>query len=160
MADVIKEDALETDGGKLTGDDLARACANAMWAEDRVAKSLGMELARINQGQAELVMSVRDDMINGHNICHGGYIFILADTAFAYACNGYNQFTVAQNCTVNFVKSAANGEVLSAYASEKHRQGRSGIYDVTVINANKEMIAEFRGVSRTVRGSFLPVGKE
>jgi acyl-CoA thioesterase len=101
-------------------------------------------------------MQVRDDMINGHKICHGGFLFTLADTAFAYACNGYNQFTVAQHCSINFVSSASIGERLRATATERLREGRTGIYDVTVKNQDGKIIAEFRGTSRTIKGRFLP----
>ena len=140
----------------LSADELAQACARIMWSQDLVPKSLGMNLGPVTSGRAELSMPVRHDMINGHDICHGGFIFTLADAAFAYACNGYNQFTVAQHCTISFVKSARVGQILTAAASEKIREGRSGIYDVTVTNEENVLIAEFRGLSRTLKGSFLP----
>jgi len=141
---------------KMEADELARACAKVMWVKDSASSGLGMELGAISQGRAQLSMLVRDDMTNGHNICHGGFIFTLADSAFAFACNGYNQFTVAQHCSISFLKSAKLGERLTANAVERQREGRSGIYDITVTNKNDEVIAEFRGISRTIKGQHLP----
>jgi acyl-CoA thioesterase len=100
-------------------------------------------------------MRVQEHMLNGQSNCHGGYIFTLADSAFAFACNGYNQFTVAQRCDVNFLAPAFLGDELTAYAKERNRTGRSGIYDVQVTNQKGEVIAEFRGNSRTVKGQHL-----
>jgi acyl-CoA thioesterase len=100
-------------------------------------------------------MKITKNMLNGHQFCHGGMIFSLADTAFAYACNGYNQITVAQGCDINFIRSAHEGDILSAHAHEVIRHGRSGLYDVRVINQDKAVIAEFRGRSRTIRGSHF-----
>jgi len=99
---------------------------------------------------------VGEDMTNGHGMCHGGFIFTLADSAFAFACNSYNQLTVAQHCAISFIKSAKSGDRLSALAIERQREGRSGIYDITVTNQNDEIIAEFRGTSRTIKGNHLP----
>ncbi|MCF6321934.1 MAG: hydroxyphenylacetyl-CoA thioesterase PaaI [Rhizobiaceae bacterium] len=140
---------------EMNGDELARACADAMWKNDKASSGLGMELGVVSQGMAQLSMVVRDDMTNGHNICHGGFIFTLADSAFAFACNGYNQFTVAQHCSISFLKSAKLGEKLTAVAIERQRQGRSGLYDISVTNEADEIIAEFRGISRTIKGQHL-----
>jgi len=134
---------------------LARACAEAMWAEDRASQGLGMTLDHAGPGEAVLSMRVRDDMVNGHGSCHGGFLFALADSAFAFACNAYDQRAVAQHCAVTFLRPGKRGEVLTARAVERVREGRSGIYDVTVTDAEGRVVAEFRGHSRTVPGTIL-----
>ena len=134
---------------------LARACADAMWKDDAASQLLGMTLVSVAPGQAVLAMTVTALMVNGHNICHGGYIFTLADSAFAFACNTYNQRTVAQHCAVTFLASAKLGDKLVARAVERQRSGRSGIYDVTVTREEGNAIAEFRGHSRTIEGELL-----
>jgi acyl-CoA thioesterase len=136
--------------------ELARACAQAMWAEDEASRGLGMELVTIEPGHAALTMTVTDRMVNGHKICHGGYIFSLADSAFAFACNTHNQRTVAQHCAITFLNAARLGDRLVAQAIERQRAGRSGIYDVTVTGEEGFAIAEFRGHSRTIEGEWLP----
>ncbi len=140
----------------LSAQDLAEACAKTMWADDNATRHLGMELLAISPGVAVIAMSITDDMTNGHGTCHGGYIFTLADSAFAFACNTYNQRAVAQHCSVSFLAPAFKGDKLSAAAREVVRRGRSGIYDIHIINQNGETIAEFRGHSRTVKGTHLP----
>ncbi|HZD90205.1 MAG TPA: hydroxyphenylacetyl-CoA thioesterase PaaI [Pseudolabrys sp.] len=135
---------------------LARACADAMWAEDAASRGLGMQLVSVAPGQAELTMPVTEQMVNGHKLCHGGFIFTLADSAFAFSCNTYNQRTVAQHCAVTFLVSARLGDQLTARAVERHRRGRSGIYDITVTRQDGTVIAEFRGHSRTIEGDLLP----
>jgi acyl-CoA thioesterase len=135
---------------------LAQACADAMWAEDHASRGLGMQLLSVAPGRAELRMTVTESMVNGHDICHGGLIFTLADSGFAYACNTYNQRTVAQHCAVTFLRSAKTGDQLTARAVERQRQGRSGIYDITVTRADGTVIAEFRGHSRTIEGEIVP----
>jgi acyl-CoA thioesterase len=135
---------------------LARACADAMWKDDAATQSLGMQLISVAPGQAAITMTVTDRMVNGHKICHGGYIFTLADSAFAFACNTYNQRTVAQHCAVTFLASAKLGDKLVARAVERQRAGRSGIYDVAVTREEGNVIAEFRGHSRTIEGELLP----
>jgi acyl-CoA thioesterase len=139
-------------------DGLARRCAEAMWAGDRASQALGMTIEAIAPGRAVLSMPVREDMVNGHALCHGGYIFTLADSAFAFACNTYGQRTVAQHCAVTFLAPARLGDRLIATAVERFREGRSGIYDITVEDATGRRIAEFRGHSRTIPGSLLPEG--
>jgi acyl-CoA thioesterase len=134
---------------------LARACADAMWKDDAATQSLGMTLVSVAPGQAVITMTVTDRMVNGHKLCHGGYIFTLADSAFAFACNTYNQRTVAQHCAVTFLASAKLGDKLVARAVERQRSGRSGIYDVTVSREEGNVIAEFRGQSRTIEGELL-----
>jgi acyl-CoA thioesterase len=138
----------------VTPDELARASAEAMWSTDTASRGLGMEIVEVGPGRATLTMTVGEAMLNGHEIAHGGYIFTLADSAFAFACNSYGERTVAQHCTISFVKPVAKGDRLVATAKEVSRSGRSGIYDVSV-SANGVVIAEFRGFSRTVGGSIV-----
>jgi len=139
----------------LSPDDLARACAEAMWKEDDASKGLGMEIVEIGPGRAILAMTVRPDMVNGHRIAHGGFIFTLADSAFAFACNAYNERAVAAQDNISFLKPGRLGDRLVATAREISRSGRSGIYDVRV-TVNDVVIAEFRGHSRTIGGTWLP----
>jgi acyl-CoA thioesterase len=134
---------------------VAEACAKAMWQDDRASQGLDMRIQRVGPGEAVLSMTVRKDMTNGHGICHGGFIFTLADSAFAFACNTYDQRTVAQHCAVTFLQSAQEGDVLTAHALERTRAERSGIYDVTVRRGDDMIIAEFRGQSRTIAGRLL-----
>ena len=140
----------------LTPDELAKACAASMWANDEASQSLGMQIDDISAARAVLSMPVRKDMLNGQKICHGGFMFLLADSAFAFACNGYKQFTVAQSCKIDFLAPAFEEDILTAVAEERYREGRSGIYDCTVTNQDGKVIAEMRGNSRTVKGQHLP----
>ncbi len=135
---------------------LAEACAEAMFAKDYAAQHLGMTVEAVGPGTATVTMTIDERMINGHAICHGGLIFALADTAFAYACNAYNKVTVAQHCSVTFLAPAKLGDSLSAAAVERTLAGRSGIYDIRVTNQEGSLIAEFRGHSRTIQGALLP----
>jgi acyl-CoA thioesterase len=135
--------------------ELAMACADSMYARDHAAKSMGITIGEVKQGYACVHMKVRKDMLNGHDICHGGYVFALADTAFAYACNSYNKITVAQNCDIDFLRSAKEGEELSAVAEERVRGGKTGLYDVTVSRTNGEVLAYFRGRSYQLNGVLL-----
>ncbi|SDR63253.1 acyl-CoA thioesterase [Rhizobiales bacterium GAS113] len=139
----------------MSAERLARAAADAMWAQDRASRALGMAIAAIGPGHATLTMTVTEAMVNGHGLCHGGYIFTLADSAFAFACNSHNQRAVAQNCSITYVAPGKLGDVLSATCREVSRAGRSGIYDVTVRREDGEAIAEFRGLSRTVKGTLV-----
>ena len=134
---------------------LAEACASKMWADDRASQALGMAIERIGPGEAVISMPVRRDMTNGHGICHGGFMFTLADSTFAFACNTYNQRTVAQQCAVTFIRAVHEGDTLTAHAIERSRSGRSGIYDVTVRDSRNVVVAEFRGHSRTISGELL-----
>ncbi|HEX8663727.1 MAG TPA: hydroxyphenylacetyl-CoA thioesterase PaaI [Beijerinckiaceae bacterium] len=134
---------------------LAEACARAMWTEDRASQGLGMRIERVAPGEAVMTMAVTERMVNGHGLCHGGFIFTLADSAFAFACNTYDQRTVAQHCAVTFLAPARLGDALTAHAVEVARGGRSGIYDITVTKADGTVVAEFRGHSRTIKGSLL-----
>jgi acyl-CoA thioesterase len=139
---------------RLSPDDLARACADAMWKEDDASSGLGMEILDIKAGEATLTMTVQPHMVNGQRIAHGGFIFTLADSAFAFACNSHNARAVAAQCQISFIRPAKLGDRLVAVAREISRSGRSGIYDVRV-TAGDEVIAEFRGHSRTVAGTWL-----
>jgi acyl-CoA thioesterase len=141
----------------LSSDDLARACAEAMWKDDDASKGLGMEILRIGPGEATLAMTVKPHMVNGHGITHGGFIFLLADSAFAFACNSHNERVVAAQSNISFIKPGKLGDRLTATAREISRTGRSGIYDVRV-SADDTVIAELRGHSRTVGGTWVPVG--
>jgi acyl-CoA thioesterase len=140
---------------KLSSEDVARACAEAMWKEDEASQSLGMEILEIGPGQATLAMTIRPEMVNGQRIAHGGFIFTLADSAFAFACNTHNERVVAAQGSITFIRPGRLGDRLVAIAREISRSGRSGIYDVRV-TVGEAVIAEFRGHSRTVAGKWLP----
>jgi len=131
--------------------------AHRMFADDLASQALGMELAQAGDGQAAVRMTIRDSMVNGHSIAHGGYVFLLADTAFACACNSRGPVTVAAAADITFVAPARAGDQLTAVATERVRYGRSGIYDVTVLRGD-EVIAEFRGRSRVVPGESAGPG--
>ena len=140
----------------LSPDEIARACADAMWAEDDASSGLGMEIVDVRAGQATLSMTVQPHMVNGQRIAHGGFIFLLADSTFAFACNSHNERAVAAQCDITFIRPGKLGDRLVATAREISRSGRSGIYDIRV-TANEVVIAEFRGHSRTIPGTWLPV---
>jgi acyl-CoA thioesterase len=139
----------------LSPDDLARACADAMWKEDDASSGLGMVISDVGSGRATLTMKVQPHMVNGQRIAHGGFIFTLADSAFAFACNSHNEKAVAAQGNITFIRPGKLGDELVAIAREVSRSGRSGIYDVQV-TAGGEVIAEFRGHSRTIGGTWLP----
>jgi acyl-CoA thioesterase len=136
-----------------------QACAEQvralMYADDKAAQHLGLVVASMGPGHARLRMLVQDFMTNGHHICHGGYIFLLADAAFAYSCNSYNQRTVAAGAMIDFIAAAQLGEELLAEAKEVSRGRRSGVYDVRVTGADNRLIAVFRGRSATIKGEFF-----
>lgn len=134
---------------------LARAAAEAMWAEDRASSDLGMRLDAVGPGSATLSMAVTERMVNGHGICHGGFIFALADSAMAFASNSHGERAVAQHCAVTFLRPGRLGETLRAEAAELARARRSGIYDVRVTGVEGDVVAEFRGHTRTIGGSFV-----
>jgi acyl-CoA thioesterase len=140
----------------LSSDDLARACADAMWKDDDASQGLGMEILDVRSGQATLTMTVKPHMVNGHGIAHGGFIFLLADSTFAFACNSHNERAVAAQCDISFIKPGKLGDKLVATAKEISRTGRSGIYDVRV-TVDGVAIAELRGHSRTVGGAWVPI---
>ncbi|SDW77373.1 acyl-CoA thioesterase [Ruegeria halocynthiae] len=136
----------------MTPKDRAEKAATAMWGRDNASKWAGMELIEVNEGAATLALQVADHHCNGHGICHGGVTFMLADSAFAFACNSRNQSTVAQHNVISFIAPAQPGDLLTARATEQSLTGRSGIYDVTITNQTGQKIAEFRGFSRAVKG--------
>jgi acyl-CoA thioesterase len=134
---------------------LAQATAAAMWTRDRTANALEMRILDVKPGYAKLAMKVRADMLNGHHICHGGMIFTLADTAFAYACNSHNHNTVASACQIDFLAPAKENDTLEAEAVEQALAGRSGVYDITVYTAAGQTVALFRGKSRRIAGEVI-----
>src|SRR3954447_19118230 len=146
---------LEETVALLSPDDLARACADAMWKDDDASRGLGMEILEVKAGRATLAMTVKSNMVNGQGIAHGGFIFTLADSAFAFACNSHNERVVAAQGQITFIKPGKLGDHLVAKAREVTRGGRSGIYDVRV-TAGDTVIAEFRGHSRVIPGNWLP----
>jgi acyl-CoA thioesterase len=135
--------------------DLAQRCADAMYARDRASQALGMRIAKIAPGYAAMTMTVRADMLNGHATCHGGFIFSLADSAFAFACNSRNLTTVASGCTIEFLAPAREGDVLTATGRERALAGRSGVYDIDVTNQHGATIAVFRGKSARIKGHVI-----
>ena len=147
----------------LSAQQVAEAVRDAMWANDRASQGLGMAVLAVGPGSATLCMAVREDMLNGHDICHGGFITTLADSAFAFACNAYNEVTVAAGFDVNLLAAARLGDVLTASAAEVNRAGRTGVYDISVRNQHGQAVAAFRGRSYSLKGQSvvtgLPVGK-
>jgi acyl-CoA thioesterase len=135
--------------------DLAERVAKQMYARDRASQMMGMQVATVGPGHAKLVMTVRADMLNGHATCHGGFIFTLADSAFAFACNSNNQTTVASGCTIDFIAPAREGDVLTAVARERSASGRTGVYDIDVRNQRGDDIAFFRGKSYRIKGHVI-----
>jgi len=148
-----------SDVDAISPQELAEACAAAMWNDDSTAQRLGMALDHLAPGMATMSMEVTGAMTNGHGIAHGGYIFTLADSAFAFACNTYNQVTVAQHCSITYLVPGRVGDRLTATAREISRRGRSGLYDVRVTNQDGVAVAEFRGHSRTLKDKLLPDAK-
>jgi acyl-CoA thioesterase len=134
---------------------LAERVAEGMYARDTASQAMGMRIVRVAPGHAEMAMTVRADMLNGHAICHGGFIFTLADSAFAFACNSYNLSTVASGCTIDFLAPAREGDVLTAVAQERSASGRTGVYDIEVVNQRGEAIALFRGKSYRIKGHVV-----
>ncbi|MEM5405976.1 hydroxyphenylacetyl-CoA thioesterase PaaI [Paraburkholderia unamae] len=141
----------------LSPDELARAAAQAMYEADGCTRALGMELLEVRAGYARLSMAVRPEFLNGHQTCHGGMIFSLADSAFAFACNSYNINTVAAGCSIEFLRPVLRDEVLTAEAVEQVLSGRNGVYDIRVTNQAGETVALFRGKSAQIRGNVIPV---
>ncbi len=139
----------------MTPQERAKASAQAMWATDTASQKMGMTIDEIAPGRAVLSMQVADWMLNGHRICHGGFIFTLADSAFAFACNSYNAVTVAQENQITFLAPGQPGERLTATCTETAKTGRSGVYDVVVTGEDGRKVALMRGLSRTVRGTLF-----
>ena len=136
-------------------DALARAAAEVMWRDDNASKWLGMKVEEVRQGYARLSMAVTLSMVNGHNLCHGGLIFTLADSTFAFACNSHNQRAVAAGASIEFLAPAFLGDVLTAEGVEQALKGRTGVYDMKVSNQKGELIALFRGKSATIKGLLV-----
>jgi len=134
---------------------VAEASARAMYGQDRASQALGMRLVEIRPGYARLAMTVREDMVNGHQLCHGGLIFTLADSTFAFACNTYDVVTVASAASIEFLLPARLGDELTATADERSRSRRSGVYDVAVHNQQGDCVALFRGRSHQIGGNVI-----
>src|SRR5262245_5286312 len=136
----------------LTPQQIAERVRDGMFANDRASKWLGLEIVEVAPGRATLTMTVRHDMLNGHDICHGGLIAALADSAFAFACNSYNELTVASGFAIDLVAPGRLGDVLTARCVEVSKAGRTGVYDADVTNQRGERVAAFRGRSYTIKG--------
>ena len=139
----------------LTGDELARACVDAMYSRDVASKSIGITIAEVREGFARLNMPVTAGMLNGHGICHGGFIFTLADTAFACACNTRNDSNLAQKCSIEYKRPVNAGDQLTATAEQLSQNGRYGRYQVSVTDQDDNLVALFEGHSCRVRGKLL-----
>lgn len=129
--------------------------ADALYANDRASQAMGMKIEEVRDGYARLTMPVRDDMLNGHRICHGGFLFTLADSAFAFACNTGNIPTVASSCDITFLRPAPGGALLTAECQRRHHAGRSGVYDTVIRADDGETVALFRGRCRQLSGSII-----
>ena len=140
---------------QLDPQELATRCAEAMLGADQASAWLGIRLLSVGPGRAELAMTVTEQMLNGHRIGHGGFVFSLADSAFAVACNSYNRSTVAAGCDIDFTAAVHGGDELTAVAVERYRRGRSGLYDITVRRADGTVVAEMRGRAREIPGSLI-----
>jgi len=139
----------------MTGQEIAEAVVSEMWRSDLASQKLGMRVTKIAPGYAQVEMTVSGDMVNGHSTCHGGFVFCLADSAFAFACNSHNARTVAASCSIEFLAPAYAGDRLVAEAKETALRSRTGIYDVTVANQNGDRVAFFRGRSHRVKGDII-----
>ncbi|MFH1044777.1 MAG: hydroxyphenylacetyl-CoA thioesterase PaaI [Pseudomonadota bacterium] len=142
-----------------TAQQLAKAAAAAMYTRDRASLALGMKLLKVGPGLASMQMAIREDMANVHNTCHGGLIFTLADSTFAYACNSHNKNAVAITCLIEYMRPAYVGEVLTASGREQGLEGRNGVYDIRVENQKGELVALFRGKSTQIKGEVTDLGK-
>lgn len=139
----------------MTGDELARRSAEAMFARDRASQGLGMVIEEVREGYARLRMTVRADMLNGHGACHGGYIFALADSAFAFSCNSRNRATVAAGADIEYLAPGRQGDVLVAEGQERSLGGRLGVYDITVRRQDGATVALFRGRSYGLKATVI-----
>ena len=141
----------------MTPHALAAKVGETMFAADRASREfMGLELVSCEPGRAVMRMTVRESMLNGHEICHGGLIFTLADSTFAFACNSHNKVTVAAGCSIEFLKPGRLGDVLTCEGVEQVLQGRHGVYDMKVSNQRGEIVAMFRGKSTTIQGTVIP----
>ena len=145
--------------GGVTPEEIARLSAEAMWAGDRASQALDISLDAVGPGTATLSMTLRDDMVNGHAIGHGGLTFTLADSAFAFACNSYNRVTVAAGAEIRFRRPTRLGDVLVASATERERDGRDGVYDV-LVTVGDEVVAVFTGRCRELGGTIFEPGQD
>ncbi len=143
----------------LTPEQIARRCADIMWPDDHAARGLGMAIVAVGPGTATLTMTVRQDMVNGHGTCHGGFIFAVADSTFAYACNSFNHRAVAAGVDINFLAPAHLGDLLTAHGHARHQGGRSGVYDIEVSNQDGKLVAVFRGRAARIKGHFFDGGE-
>jgi acyl-CoA thioesterase len=139
----------------MTPQELAEACAQAMWQDDRASQGLGMTLDHVGPHAAGMSMTVTPAMANGHGTCHGGFLFALADSAFAFACNSANQRAVAAHCSISYLRPAHPGDRLTAVAEHRAEQGRTALYDIRIANQDGEVIAEFRGHARSLGSKFF-----
>ena len=146
------------DAANLNAQQRAERAAAGLYERDRASQALGMRLAAVRPGWARVTMRVRADMVNGHRVCHGGLVFALADSAFAFACNSHNESTVAAAATIDFLAGAREGDELIAEASELWRTRRNGIYEISVCNQRGERIALFRGRSYRIDGQVVSEG--
>jgi acyl-CoA thioesterase len=137
---------------------LAELAGKTMYERDPASRALGMLLDAIRPGYARMSMRVRDDMLNGHGSCHGGYIFMLADSAFAFACNSHNHNSVGAGCTIEYLAPGRAGDMLHAEALERALAGKSGVYDVVVTDGDGRTLALFRGKSHRVAGTLVDTG--
>jgi acyl-CoA thioesterase len=147
--------SLNKQGPVMTPKERAAQSAQAMWSTDHASAWLGMEISAVDEGSARIILDVQQHHCNGHGMCHGGIIFSLADSAFAYACNSRNQMTVAQHNSISFIAPAQLGDRLEALACEVSLSGKNGLYDVRVVNQKGVVIAEFRGASRAIKGQIF-----
>jgi len=145
------DDVIAKDSPEVVAEEVART----MWPRDHASQLLGLRILTIRPGYSRLLMTVRPDMVNGHHICHGGLIFTLADSAFAYACNSYNKNTVASACHIDFLAPAKEGDILEAEAVEQSLSGRTGVYDVTIRTRSGKVVALFRGKSYRINGEVI-----
>lgn len=134
---------------------IAQKCVDKLWEGDTASQHLNMKILSVEAGIVAMQMRIEDTMLNGHKTCHGGYIFSLADSCFAFACNSRNDKMVAQQCSINFCQPAMEGDLLTASSKEAQRKGRSAIYDIEVVNEAGEIIAIFRGLARQIKGQHL-----
>lgn len=141
----------------MTPNEIANKSAEAMWKNDDASRWMGMKIVTVGAGHATMTMQVEKHHTNGHDICHGGFIYTLADSTFAFACNSYNQAVVAQQNSITYIAPAHLGDTLTARAVEVSKTGRNGIYDVSVTRSDGTVIAQFRGNSRTIKGTHFEV---
>ena len=140
----------------MDADQIAQACAQHMFNHDSVSRNMGMEIVHMACRQSEVTMRVTQEMLNGHQTCHGGQIFSLADSAFAFACNSENESAVASACSIDFLRPAKENDVLTARAHVMHQGRRAGIYIVNITNQNQELVAIFKGNSARLNQAVLP----